>query len=71
MTRVPLFAAGCRGDQGRFSPDSGHERPGHGSDRGRFDHVVLLSAPAEVMFARIQARTGNPYGKRPEEWAAS
>ncbi|MEO3791085.1 AAA family ATPase [Nonomuraea sp. B10E15] len=60
-----LFVAGCRSNQGRFYP-----RPDLGADRGRFDQVVLLSAPAEVMLARIRARTGNPYGKRPEEWAA-
>jgi hypothetical protein len=32
--------------------------------------VVLLSAPVEVLLARIAARTDNPYGKRPEERAA-
>jgi shikimate kinase len=36
----------------------------------RFDDVVLLRAPAEVMLARLAARTDNPYGKRPEEIAA-
>ncbi|MFF0249037.1 hypothetical protein ACWDR9_06200 [Streptosporangium sandarakinum] len=29
--------------------------------------IVLLSAPAEVMLARIVTRTNNPFGKRPEE----
>ncbi|QFY06770.1 AAA family ATPase [Nonomuraea phyllanthi] len=48
-----LFVAGCRSNQGRFYP--------------RFDHVVLLSAPAAVMLARIAARVDNPYGKSPEE----
>ena len=48
-----LFVAGCKTNQGRFYP--------------LFDHVVLLSAPAEVLLARIAARTNNPYGKRPEE----
>ncbi|MEV5012682.1 hypothetical protein [Streptomyces sp. NPDC055692] len=28
---------------------------------------MLLSAPAEVLLARIAARIDNPYGKRPEE----
>ncbi|MFI7461194.1 AAA family ATPase [Nonomuraea sp. NPDC049646] len=48
-----LFVAGCKSNQGRFYP--------------RFDHVVLLSAPAEIMLARIATRTNNPFGKRPEE----
>ncbi|MET7831252.1 AAA family ATPase [Micromonospora sediminicola] len=50
-----LFVAGCRSNQGRFYPS--------------FDHVVLLSAPAEVLLARIADRTDNPYGKRAEERA--
>ncbi len=48
-----LFVAGCKSNQGRFYP--------------QFDHVVLLSAPAEIMLARIATRTNNPFGKRPEE----
>ena len=36
---------------------------------GQFDHVVLLSAPAEVMIERLRQRTNNPYGKDPEELA--
>ncbi len=48
-----LFVAGCKTNQGRFYP--------------LFDHVVLLSAPAQVLLARIAARTDNPYGKRDEE----
>jgi len=51
-----LFVAGCKSNQGRFYP--------------RFDHVVLLSAPADVLLARIARRTNNPYGKRPDERAA-
>jgi RNase adaptor protein for sRNA GlmZ degradation len=54
--RGDLFLAGCKTNQGRFYP--------------LLDHVVLLSAPAEVLLARIAERTGNPYGKRPEERAA-
>jgi dephospho-CoA kinase len=50
-----LFVAGCKTNQGRFYD--------------RFDHVVLLSAPAEVLLARIAARTTNPYGQRPDEQA--
>ncbi|MEN3534819.1 AAA family ATPase [Microbispora sp. ZYX-F-249] len=52
-TEGALFVAGCKSNQGRFYP--------------LFDHVVLLSAPAEVLLARVGERTGNPYGKRPEE----
>ena len=48
-----LFVAGCKSNQGQFYP--------------LFDHVVLLSAPAPVLLARITARTNNPYGKRDEE----
>ncbi|MFI5933207.1 AAA family ATPase [Actinoplanes sp. NPDC051494] len=51
-----LFVAGCKSNQGRFYP--------------QFDRVVLLSAPADVLLARIASRTNNPYGKRPEELAA-
>ncbi len=48
-----LFLSGCAPNQGKFYP--------------RFDHIVLLSAPAEVMVERLTSRTNNPYGKRPEE----
>lgn len=41
-----LFVAGCKSNQGRFYP--------------QFDHVVLLSAPAQIMPARIATRTNNP-----------
>ncbi|UCM87196.1 nucleoside/nucleotide kinase family protein [Streptomyces marincola] len=51
-----LFLAGCKSNQGGFYP--------------LLDQVVLLSAPADVLLARIERRTGNPYGKRPEERAA-
>ncbi len=50
-----LFVAGCKSNQGEFYP--------------RFDKVVLLSAPAEVMLQRIGERGDNPYGKSAEEWA--
>ncbi|GAA0911298.1 AAA family ATPase [Nonomuraea longicatena] len=51
-----LYVSGCKSNQGLFYP--------------RFDHVVLLSAPAELMLARVVARADNPFGKRPEERAA-
>lgn len=33
----------------------------------RFEHVVLLSAPVDVLVARVRARTNNPYGHSPEQ----
>ena len=33
----------------------------------RFKYVVLLSAPIEVLIARVSTRTNNPYGHAPEE----
>ena len=36
---------------------------------GLFDHIVLLSAPDEVMSERLRGRTNNPYGKDPHELA--
>jgi RNase adaptor protein for sRNA GlmZ degradation len=50
-----LFVAGCKTNQGRFYP--------------LFDHIVLLSAPAEVLLTRVATRTANPYGTRPEQRA--
>jgi adenylate kinase family enzyme len=43
--------------------------PNQGRLRNRFDHVVLLSAPREVIVERLATRTGNPYGKDPAELA--
>jgi dephospho-CoA kinase len=51
--RGHLFVAGCRTNQGRFYD--------------RFDAVVLLSAPGEVLLARIEEREDNPYGKSDRE----
>jgi dephospho-CoA kinase len=34
-----------------------------------FDHIILLTAPADVIVKRLAARTSNSYGKRPEEVA--
>lgn len=48
-----LFVAGCEENQGRF--------------RSEFDHIILLSAPAEVLRERLAIRTSNPFGKAPEE----
>ena len=35
----------------------------------QFDHVILLSAPADVIVERLGTRTNNSYGKRPGEVA--
>jgi dephospho-CoA kinase len=51
--RGQLFVAGCKTNQGQFY--------------SRFDHVVLLSAPAEVILERVTNRSTNPYGKSNEE----
>ncbi len=48
-----LFVSGTVSNQGRFYP--------------RFDAVVLLSAPADVLLHRIESRTTNDYGKAVEE----
>lgn len=48
-----LVVAGCVENQGRFL--------------ARFDHVVMLTAPPEVLERRLVERTTNPYGKAPEE----
>ncbi len=48
-----LFVSGTVSNQGRFYD--------------RFDAVVLLSAPADVLLDRISARTTNDYGKSLEE----
>lgn len=50
-----LFVVGSDDAQVCFYPD--------------FDHVVLLSAPREVMVERLSARTNNPCGKSPDELA--
>jgi shikimate kinase len=34
-----------------------------------FDHIVLLSAPSEVLVERLRTRTTNPYGKDPAQIA--
>ncbi len=48
-----LYVSGTVSNQGRFYD--------------RFDAVVLLSAPAEVLLSRIDNRTTNSYGKTPEQ----
>jgi gluconate kinase len=48
-----LYVSGCVSNQGKFYD--------------RFDAVVLLSAPADVILDRIANRKTNEYGKRPGE----
>ena len=48
-----LYVSGTVSNQGRFY--------------ARFDAIVLLSAPAEVLLRRINSRSTNPYGKTAEE----
>lgn len=33
----------------------------------RFDHIVLLSAPLDVLLSRVASRVDNPYGHSPAE----
>lgn len=48
-----LFISGCAPNQGKFY--------------SQFEHVVLLSAPMDVIVERLASRTNNPYGKRPDD----
>jgi len=50
---LDIVVSGASENQGRFY-DS-------------FEHVVLLSAPVEVLIERVRRRTGNPYGQSPEQ----
>lgn len=50
-----LFLSGCAMNMGKFLP--------------QFDHVILLSAPPEVIVERLATRTNNPYGKHPDQVA--
>jgi adenylate kinase family enzyme len=48
-----LFVAGCEENQVAFHP--------------RSDVIILLSAPAGILTARLASRTASPYGKSPAE----
>ena len=50
-----LFLGGTSPNQGKFYP--------------QLDHIILLTAPVDVIVERLAARTNNPYGIRPEEVA--
>src|SRR5579859_931613 len=46
-----LFLSGCAENMPKFLP--------------QFDHIVLLSAPVDVIMERLGTRTNNLYGKHP------
>jgi dephospho-CoA kinase len=48
-----LFVAGCEENQVKFHP--------------LFDHIILLSAPLQILVERLATRTSNSYGKAPGE----
>ena len=50
-----LFVSGTVENQGTFYD--------------RFDHVVLLSVPVDVLLSRVTARTNHPHGQKPGEQA--
>jgi shikimate kinase len=50
-----LFISGGASNQGKFYR--------------LFDHIVLLTAPTELMKTRLATRTNNPYGKDPDQLA--
>lgn len=50
-----LFLSGCAANMPKFFP--------------QFDHIVLLSAPADIIVERLRVRTINSYGKHPDEIA--
>jgi hypothetical protein len=39
-----------------------HPRHAGMANYPRFDHIVLLGAPAEILIERLATRTTNPYG---------
>jgi len=49
-----IYLSGCAVNQGRLYP--------------YLTAVIVLTAPLSVMYQRIQNRTENDFGKRPDEW---
>ncbi len=49
----PLFVSGCSPNQRLLHP--------------RFDHIILLTAPTEIIRERLATRTTNDFGKDPDE----
>lgn len=50
---IPVVVSGTAENQGRFY--------------NRFEYVVLLSAPVDVLLERVRARTNNPYGRSAQD----
>jgi shikimate kinase len=50
-----IAVSGTAGNQGRFYD--------------RFEHVIYLRVPLEVLLDRVRTRTNNPYGKTSEQHA--
>ena len=50
-----LAVSGTAQNQGRFND--------------RFDHVIYLRVPLEVLLERVRSRTNNPYGRTAEQQA--
>ncbi|MBN9385496.1 MAG: AAA family ATPase [Chitinophagaceae bacterium] len=50
-----LFVSGCASNMSKFYPS--------------FQHIILLTAPASTIVARLQTREGNTYGRSSEEVA--
>jgi shikimate kinase len=53
LTQPDVIVSGTVDNQGKFYD--------------RFHHVVLLTAPLEILIDRVSRRTNNPYGKTPTE----
>ena len=49
-----LFVSGCAENQVKFYPE--------------FSHIILMSAPVNVIRERLVRRTENPYGKIQKNW---
>jgi shikimate kinase len=54
-SHADVVVSGTVAEQGRFYD--------------RFAHVILLSAPIDVLLERLRTRENNPYGKTPEQRA--
>jgi len=57
LAAVRLFVAGCEENQVVF--------------HRRFDVIILLSPPPQILIERLASRTSNTYGKSPGELAAT
>ena len=75
---VNTISSGAAASTAAISESRSTRSPASGSTNGRcsanqgrfydrFDHVVLLTAPIEVLLARVEARTDNPFGSTEEQ----